>query len=29
MADTVIEAEIESNVGEVADETERLADATG
>ena len=29
MADTVIEAEIKSNVGEVADQTERLADATG
>ena len=29
MADTVIEAEIDSNVGEVADQTERLADATG
>ena len=28
MADTVIEAEIKSNVGEVADQTERLADAT-
>ena len=29
MADTVIEAQIDSNVGQVADETERLADATG